>query len=424
MTTATSDRRLPARLAHLGTWLGIGSVVGVLAGAGSWAFLESLDWATRTQRDHRWLLFLLPVAGVVLGLAHLRIGGDAVRGTNLLLDDLYGHHAGVTAERPVPRRMAPLVIAGATTTHLFGGSGGREGAAVQITAGLTETVLRPIRRWWTPAGDTRVLLLIAVFGGAFGAVFGVPASGAVFGIEVVALGVLRSDALVGSLTASVVGDRVSHALGIRHTPIRLPAVPALDLAFAARLLVLGIACGLAARAFIALTEAIRHAGLRWIRLLPIRLAVGGLIVCALTIAVGSRDYNGLGLPLTDAALAGAGVAGGAFAWKLVFTAVTIGSGFPGGEVTPLLCVGACLGSALATPLGSPEALLACVAFTAVFGAASNTPVACTVLAVELMGAPVLLPALVVTVVAWRVSGSSSVYDAQRAGAWRVATAPG
>jgi H+/Cl- antiporter ClcA len=406
--------------AHLLQWAVLGAAVGVLAGAGSTVFLRSLEWATRTREHHPWLLWLLPVAGIAVGLAHRFLGGRAVRGTNLLLDDLYGHHAGVTPESPVPRRMAPLVLAGATATHLFGGSGGREGAAVQITAGLVESVLRPLRRWWNPVGDTRVLLLIAVFGGAFGAVFGVPAAGAVFGIEVVALGVLRSDALVGSVTASVVGDRVAHALGIRHTPIVGPGVPPLDAGLAARLVLLGIACGLAARAFVMLTEGVRTACRRGIPWPPLRLAAGGVIICALTILVGSRDYNGLGLPLIDAALAGAGVAGVAFAWKLLFTGVTIGSGFPGGEVTPLLCVGACLGSALATPLGLPRALLACVAFAAVFGAASNTPLACTVLVAELLGAAYLVPALVVTVVAWRVSGSSSVYDAQRAGAWRVA----
>ncbi len=408
---------------HLAQWLVLGSAVGVLAGVGATVFLRSLDWATTTQHDYGWLLWLLPVAGVVVGLAHQYVGGHAVRGTNLLLDDLYGHHAGVTRERPVPRRMAPLVLAGATATHLFGGSGGREGAAVQITAGLVETVLRPIRRWWVPVGDTRVLLLIAVFGGAFGGVFGVPAAGAVFGIEVVALGVLRSDALMGSVTASVVADRVAHALGIRHEAITAPRVPSIDPAFAGRLILLGIACGIAARAFVVLTESIRALCRRWIPPVPLRLAAGGAMICALTILVGSRDYNGLGLPLIDAALAGTGVAAVAFAWKLVFTGVTIGSGFPGGEVTPLLCVGACLGSALASPLGAPSALLACVAFAAVFGAASNTPLACTVLVAELMGAAYLVPALVVTVVAWRVSGTSSVYDAQRAGAWRVAVRP-
>jgi H+/Cl- antiporter ClcA len=423
MTWAQAVRRGRARAEFIVTWTVVGSVVGLLAGIGSTVFLRSLDWATSSRESNGWLLFLLPLAGAVLGVLLDRFGGDAVQGTNLLLTDaavnasIERGRSTSTAARSAqvprtPRRMSPVVLLGSTVTHLFGGSGGREGAAVQIAAGLTETVLRPLRRWWDPIGQQRVLLLTAVFAGAFGSVFGVPAAGIVFGLEVLAIGQIRTAGLIAASAASLIGDRTAHWLGIRHENLPAPTIPDLDAGFTIRLILVGVACGLAARSFVALTDGLKTLLAATVKQRPIRLFIGGLAVVAFTLAIRTRDYNGLGLELIDAALGGSQVVALAFAWKLLATSLTIGSGFPGGEVTPLLCVGACLGSTLASPLGLPKALVAVVAYTVVFGAASNTPLACTVLAAELFGMEVFVPVAIAMVIAWVVSGPSSVYSAQ------------
>lgn len=379
----------------------IGAVIGAIAGCGSAAFLHLLSWATDTRMHHGSLVWMLPLAGVVVGLIYHFVGGESGRGTNLVLDELHDE------EHVVPVRMAPLVLLGAMLTHLFGGSGGREGAAVQIAAALSS----PLRRW-LPDGERRVALVAAVAGG-FGSVFGVPVAGAVFALEVQESGRSRYDGIVAALAASVVGDRVTRSLGIRHLLPKPFAAINITFGNGLRIVAASIAFGFAAMIFIELTHEIRGLLTRFISFPPARLGIGGVGVLGLMLAAHSRIYLGLSLPLIDAAVAGVAIAGGAFALKLVFTAVTIGSGFPGGEVTPLFCIGACLGSVLAGPLGLPRATLAALGYVAVYAAASNTPIACALLAVEVFGAAVVVPAAIACAVANQVSGQRSVYGRQR-----------
>jgi H+/Cl- antiporter ClcA len=388
----------------------LGGFVGVLAGFGSFVFLSSLDWATSTRGSQGWLLYLLPLAGLALGLLYTYAGGDANRGTNLIIDELHE-----PSDAGPPRRMAPLVLVGATVTHLFGGSGGREGAAVQIAASLTSL----FRRHLSPR-DRRAVMVAAVAGG-FGSVFGVPAAGTVFAVEVPTAGHRRYTHLPAALAASFVGDRVARGLGIHH---RLPAPVKFALGFrsAVALIAASLLFGWCAAAFIELTHLIRRRLSVRVRFAPLRPVLGGVVVVALTLLVGTRAYNGLSLPLIDAATGGVAIGASVFAWKLVFTSVTIGAGFPGGEVTPLFCIGACLGSVLAGPLGLPRAVLAAVGMVAVFAAASNTPLACTLLGVELFGGSSLFVFLLATIIATAGSGERSVYERQRiAGAPCAAT---
>lgn len=391
-------------VAHLARWIALGAVVGVLAGAASAAFLESLSWATRARTDHPWLVFLLPLAGFAVGLAYHYGGGRAAEGNNLIIDEIHDPQAWV------PRRMAPLVFAGTVVTHLFGGSAGREGTALQMSGSLTDAFARVAR-----IGPVdRRLLLIAALGGGFGSVFGVPVAGCVFALEVQAVGRMRYDAIVPALTASLVGDLVVRAIGVDHIPV--PALGDVDVTalLVAKVLVAGLAFGAAALLFSELTHGIRSlfgAALRWP---PLRPLVGGVIVIVLTYLVGTRDYLGLSIPLISGSLAGgAGVVGGAFALKLAFTSITLGAGFQGGEVTPLFVVGATFGVTLGRLLDVPVPLLAAIGFVAVFAGATNTPLACTIMGVELFGSgPVVLVA-VACVASYVVTGERGIYSRQR-----------
>lgn len=391
--------------AGVARWIVFGSVVGVLAGLSSAAFLVSLDWATDTRRDHPWVLWLLPVAGFVVGWTYWRLSGSAERGNNLVIDEIHEPTAWL------PRRMAPLVFVATIATNLFGGSAGREGTALQMSASLSDGVFR--RFLQVAAPDRRVLLIAAISGG-FGAVFGVPVAGAVFGLEVHSRGRIRHDAIVPALTASFVGDRVVHALDVPHLPVPVIGAVDLDPLLLVKVAIASVAFAWTAVTFIVATHAVKRVLARFVAWPPLRPVVGGTVVIAMTLVVGTRDYLGLSLPLIEAALAGGvGVATFAFVGKLVFTAVTLGSGFQGGEVTPLFVIGSTLGATLAVVMDAPVPLFAAIGFVAVFAAATKTPIACTIMAIELFGAGPIVPVMLACTLAYVLSTHRSIYTSQR-----------
>jgi len=386
---------------HLVRWIALGALSGVLAGVSSFVFLEGLDRITEYRVERPWLRFLLPLAGLGIGLAYHLLGGRAGQGNALVIDEIH---------QPtdwVPRRMAPLVLAGTWVTHLFGGSAGREGTALQMSGSLTDAAARTLRL----GPDDRRILLAAALGGGFGAVFGVPLAGAVFGLEVQAMGRIRYEALVPSLAASVVGDLVVGGLG-HHHPLRPQLAPGLELGLVAKVAVAGLVFGLAGIVFVEAIEAIKGALARWLPWAPLRPVAGGIGVVALAALFGT-DYLGLSLPLIDRALAGEPLTFAVFALKILFTAVTLGAAFPGGEVTPLFVIGSTLGAALAAPLHLPVGLAASVGFVAVFAGAANTPLACTIMGAELFGAGAVVPIAVGCVIAYVSSSHRGIYVTQR-----------
>lgn len=395
-------------------WIAMGAVVGAIAGVASATFLTLLADATARRGDHAWLLWLLPAGGFAVGLAYRYLGGRSSQGNNLILEAVHGVEP--TGPPPpsglpwVPRRLAPLVLGGTLVTHLFGGSAGREGTAIQMSGSLTDGLARLLRL----RGEQRRLLLVAAIAGGFGSVFGVPIAGTVFALEVQTVGRLRHDALLPALTAAVVGDRVVHRLDWHHdvTPRIALGDLGVDLGLLAKVAVAGLAFGLASAVFSELVFGLKRAFAAAVAWSPLRPAIGGLAVIALTLAVGTDDYLGLSLPLISDSYAGR-VAAGAFALKLLFTAVTLGSGFQGGEVTPLFVIGATLGATLADLLNAPPALFAAVGFVAVFAGATNTPLACTIMGVELFGAGAFVYLIAGCAISYVFSAHRGIYEAQR-----------
>ncbi|MCU1484941.1 MAG: eriC [Actinomycetia bacterium] len=393
-------------LVHLVRWSILGALVGVIAGLTSAGFLESLSWATRTREHHGWLLWGLPIVGFLCGLTYHYVGGRAAGGSSLIIEETHDPRTWL------PRRMAPLTFVFTVAGHLFGASVGREGTAIQMAGGLTDTAAQALGI----TGERRRLLLVAAIAGGFGAVFGVPLAGTVFGMEVLTVGRIRYDALVPAFAAALVGDRVVHGLGVHHTPT--PTLAAVDLSagLLLKVVVAGIVFGLVALVFAELTHGIKQLFATYVGWPPLRTFLGGCAVVALTYAIGDRAYLGLSIPLITGALAGgAGIAAGAFALKLLFTSVSLGSGFQGGEVTPLFVIGATLGVTLARLLDVPVPLLAAVGFVAVFAGATNTPLACTIMAIELFGAAVAVPAAIGCIVSFVVSAERGIYSSQRVG---------
>ena len=385
-------------------WLTLGALVGMLAGAASALFLFSLQQATDFRTRHELIVYALPLAGLLVGWVYERYGSSIAGGANLIIDTI--HDDGPC----LPLRMAPMVLIGTVLTHLFGGSAGREGTAVQMGASLADAALRQLKL----SGALRRQVLAAGVAGGFGSVFGTPVAGALFGLEFVVQGRIEYAALLPALTAAVVGDLTTRALGITHSlypvPDTLPLSPILLLKW----LAFALALSLATRAFVELTHFLKAQGRVRIPRLPLRMFVGGVAVVALWRLVGTSDYLGLGVPTILRSFSDTHLPVSAFALKILFTAITLGAGFLGGEVTPLFFVGAALGNVLARALGLPLAMGAGVGLAAVFAAAAKTPLALSVMAVELLGAGLFPHAAIVCTLCYLMTGRRGIYSAQRA----------
>jgi len=393
-------------------WTLLGSLVGVMTGSASALFLWSLDYVTRRREANPWLLFLLPVGGIAVGWLYHRFGALAGRGNNLILDQLHG------AGERVPLRMAPMVLVGTLVTHLLGGSAGREGTAVQMGGSLADT----FAQWIRLKPDDRRLLLMSGMAGGFASVFGTPLAGTIFGVEVIRTGNIRYDGLVPCLVAALVGNQVTEAWGVHHAHYALGAVPEFSVALLLKVALAGLAFGLAALLFAELVHLMKGLFGALIPSQVLRPAVGGLIVVALVYLVGTRTYIGLGVPMIRAAFEGP-VPSAAFLWKSLFTAITLGAGFQGGEVTPLFFVGATLGNLLGRLLALPTPFMAGLGFVAVFAGAANTPLACMVMGVELFGHEALPYLGLACIFAYVFSGHRGIYSSQRVGVAKSKSLP-
>jgi len=380
-------------------------ITAVLAGTSGAFFLWSLDAVTRVRLAQPWLLWCLPFTGMAVALIYQKWGSTAERGTGLILDEIHEPGGGV------PARMAPLVLLGTLATHLGGGSAGREGTAVQMGGSLAGWVGR---RGRLGAGECPGLLMAGVAAG-FGAVFGTPWAGAVFAVEVLRQRRGRLKEWPWCVAAAFCADRVCHAWGGHHTAWpRIPFALFSDIGMWGGVLIAAMVFGLVAWAFVGSAHLWQAWMKRWLPWAPLRPLLGGFLVIALVSVCGTRDYLGLGTlagpqgltlesffhgftqPWETLSNAKAPpVIAEAWAWKLVFTVVTVGSGFKGGEVTPLFFIGAALGQTLSFHLNGlhhAEAFAA-LGMVTVFSAAARTPITGLLLAVELFGPGLTLPAV-------------------------------
>lgn len=414
-----------AIVTHLLKWTLLVLPVSLFAGSIVALFLWLLEKVTFIRFQKGWLFYLLPLAGIVIYFLYKKLGKNTEAGNNLIMDEIHEPGGGV------PARMAPMVLLTTLITHLFGGSAGREGTAVQIGGSIAAVLGRLLKL--NPA-DVRILLMTGIAAG-FGAVFGTPVTGAIFALEVLAIGTIRYDALVPCLIASILSDIVCTAWGIHHTHYHINTAETvsqlisfihIDFMLLLKAIFAGIAFGLASYLFAQLQHSIKKYSNQYIQQKWLIPAIGGLLIIALCFIAGTRDYLGLGVVSNEPngiSIVSSFNAGGAntwsWLWKIVFTAVTLGMGFKGGEVTPLFFIGAALGNTIASLTGAPVDLFAGLGFIAVFAGATNTPIACTIMGVELFGGEYVLYYAVACFTAYYFSGHSGIYTAQRSAVGKI-----
>lgn len=388
-------------LLYLLKWILICLLLGAITGSISAFFLFALEWVTNWRETHLWILFFLPISGFIIGLSYHIFGSSVVNGNNLLLEELH------SPKKIIPFRMAPLVLFGTVLTHLFGGSAGREGTAVQIGGAIADRFTKVLNL----SKRDRQIVLIAGISAGFASVFGTPLAGGIFALEVLVLGRIRLDAIVPSFMAAVLADYFCVAWGISHTEYTIDSVASMTPMNLLWCLLAGIIFGLVAMLFSKSTHFWTGIFSKYIHYAPLRPLVGGVFLAAGVFMLGTTKYIGLGISTIVDAF-NVDLNSYDFLLKILFTSFTLGAGFKGGEVTPLFFIGAALGNVLIWFIPLPVGLLAGMGFVAVFAGATNTPIACTVMGIELFGIESGVFVALACCTSYLFSGHSGVYSSQ------------
>lgn len=388
------------KLIAIAQWLLLALLIGGAAGSASAFFLVSLDWVTKLRELQPEIIWLLPIGGLLIGFVYHYYGQSVVAGNNLILQEY---------EKPkitIPLKMAPFVLIGTLITHLFGGSAGREGTAVQMGAAIADQFTHVFK---LEAIDRKTILIMGISGG-FAAVFGTPLAGTLFALEVVYFSGLQPKSIVWSFITAYVAHYTVLLWSVSHTHYHIPQVPEISMSVIFWVVGCSILFGFASMLFSRSTQ-FWSLIFSLVTYSPLRPFIGGIVIASVVYAIDTTKYIGLGIPM----LTGAFVQANAiqdFAIKILFTSFTLGSGFKGGEVTPLFIVGATLGSALSVFVPLPIALLAGLGFVAVFSGATHTPIACSVMGIELFGIESGIYIALACVIAYLFSGPVGIYKSQ------------
>lgn len=377
----------------------IGAAVGVIDAI----FGRGLLRITAFRENHfSYLIPFLPLAGVWIVWGYRRFSRESLKGMTLVFE------AGQQKREKIPMALVPLVMVGTWITHLFGGSAGREGVAVQIGA----TLAHGIGSRFFYLKNTKILVIMGMAAG-FGGLFRTPLAAVFFALEVMTVGALAYEALVPSLIAAYTASFVSGQCGLEKFTVSLgEKIEVTHPGEVAKLLLLGIAFGLTGRLFSFFLGKMKKIAGEKVLNPYVRILAGSVVLALIFALLWQGRYSGLGTNLITAAFEGGKITHYDWILKLGLTVLTLAIGFQGGEVTPLFAIGASLGTILGPLLGLPAIACAAIGYAAVFGSATNTLLAPMFIGLEVFGSQNILPCVLVCIFSYIISGDGSIYSAQ------------
>ena len=382
-------------------WLLISTVLGAAGGCVGSLFHFSVDFATETRVEKPWIIFLLPLGGLLITFMYRLFRSKGHIDTNLVIES-------VRVKKKIPFVTVPLIFISTVITHLLGGSAGREGAALQLGGGLGYNFGKILK---LKESDIHIIVMTGM-SAVFSALFGTPVTAAVFSLEVVSVGAFHYSGFLPCIISSITAFAVSKSFGIAPVRFKISILDGVAIDTMARVFVLAVLCAVISIIF---CMAIRKCGKYSKKLVKnsyLRAFLGGLLIVFLTLLVNTRDYNGAGMEIIERA-----ISGNARPWdfilKIIFTAITIAAGFKGGEIVPAFFVGSTFGCVAGSLLGLDAGLGAAVGFTALFCGAVNCPVASVFLAIEVFGTQGILYFALTCAISYMMSGYSGLYKSQK-----------
>lgn len=383
-------------------WVFISVLTGCLGGLCGSLFSLGVSWATSFRMSHEWMLFFMPLSGLLIVWLYHAFREDKNRGTNMILES-------ISDGGDVTPATGPLIFVSTILTHVTGGSSGREGAALQI-GGCIGARMSGLMK--LDEKDRQVAVMCGM-SSVFSALFGTPVAAAIFSMEVISVGVLYYAALVPCIFAAYAGCWVAALFGLTGEHFSLPYIPAISLSGAVYMVVLGILCALVS---ILLCYVLHGAERLYKRIFPnpyVRILAASAIFIGAALLIGTRDYCGSSMGLIEASVGGERVRYYDFLLKMLFTAIALGGGFKGGEIVPTLCVGATFGSAVGMLTGFSPSLSAACGMTALFAGVTNCPISSLIIALEMFGFEGMGYFSIIIAVSFALSGYCGLYSSQR-----------
>ena len=382
-------------------WVIFAILSGLIVGGIGTLFYFGMYLVTLTRTKNPWLIFLLPVSGLVIVGCYRLLHDEKDTGTNLVLSAIH-------SDEELPLRMAPLIFFSTLITHLFGGSAGREGAALQLGGSIGNG----LGKLFCFDDKDKHIMIMCGMSAAFSALFGTPMAAAVFSMEVVSVGVMYYAALVPCVISSLVASMVARYFGVSQELFLIEKIPAFRFLPAVKISVLAILCAGVSILFCIMLHSSDHLYKRFFKNAYIRIFVGGCLVIALTLLVGDQTYNGAGMNMIEQYMQGQ-VPPEAFILKMLFTAVTLGAGFKGGEIVPSFFTGAAFGCLFGNILGFSPSLCTAVGMTAVFCGVTNCPITALLISFELFGYDAMPYFLLAVAFSYMLSGYYGLYSSQK-----------
>lgn len=382
-------------------WIIFAIIVGIIVGLCGTAFYFALSLVTVLRTQNSWLIFLLPLGGVGIVAMYRILHNEKDTGTNLVISAIH-------SDDELPLRMAPLIFVSTLITHLFGGSAGREGAALQMGGSIGNALGRLFR---FDDKDKHVMIMCGM-SAAFSALFGTPMAAAILPMEMVSVGVMYYIALVPCVISSLIAHGIAYSFGVSNEMFIIRSIPKFGIISSIEISVLAILCALVSILFCVLLHKSEYLYKRFFANPYVRAIVGGCIIIVLTLLVGNQDYNGTGINIIAHCINGT-VRPEAFLLKMIFTALTLGAGYKGGEIVPSFFTGAAFGCLFGNLLGFSPTLCTAVGMTAVFCGVTNCPITSLLISFELFGYDGMPYFLLATALSYMLSGYFGLYRSQK-----------